>query len=555
MSLLRRPITLLLLGVHLASFGSCIFLSKQNSGPGLPRLEAGSGFRGPFNESLAGMSFLRDSVSDASSLFSRQAVCSNGVTTCNGYTCDKCESCCGAYTPPATPCNPFAFGVCCTDGDFCSEGSACWYQVGGTKMGCCPIGLTGCFTTPFSCCYPGSTCGSSGCTGTATVSVPYVTVTYTSTVSRFLTNTITVTSPSGAASTVSVTILATSFNTTTYTATITTSVPQLKPRNGILEILKGQLQKYELAPRAVSVSTWTASEYAWVTIWTTFTQTSTFLSGQVTAHTLTYTSYVFNLVSVTTTHVVTITTAGPSSQPTTATLILTTTAPAPPSSPGVTTTTLVQPTTVTTANSKTSTISTSSGGAGGGSITVPGPPVPITSASPMSTGNGTIISGLSTGAKAGIGAGVGVSAVASLAFLTLFLLGRRKSKSERGVPDTTTGGENVENTKSEGHKPELPSPGPYVGPMPDKSHRDAYSYMPVYPNPVEPAVKPQENLSPSSPTPSSTRFSELGGNSSTQGRAEVSAQPMGFQAPVGSDYEYYELQANEAGRPRSEMRG
>jgi len=397
-----------------------------------------------------------------------------------------------------------------------------------------------------------------------TISVPYVTVTYTSIVSRFTTNTIVVTSPSGAASTVSVTVFVTSHNTTIYTVTSTTSVAALKPRHGVYEVIKGQLEKYELAPRAVSVSTFTASDYSWVSVWTTFTVTSTFLSGQAPVQTHTFTSIVVNLVSVTTTVVVTATIAESSSKSTpltstTATLILTNTASAQPktTSIGNTETVVVTqtPVTETLTSAKTSITSSNTGGSGGvQSISVPANPVSTVTASPMPSRNGTTPGGLTVGAKAGIGAGVGLSAAASLVFLTLFLLGRRRSKSEKRAPDTTAVGENVEMTKPEIQKPELPSPGPYMGPMPDKPHRETYSSFPVSANPRE-SVPSQQNLSPSSPTPSSTRFPELGGNSSTQGRAEVSAQPMGFQAPVGSDYEYYELQANEAGRPRSEMRG
>jgi hypothetical protein len=167
MSLLQHPITLLFVIFNLALRCSCIFLNKQNFGPGFPSVEAGLGAGAFFNESLAGRSFLRNADADPSSLFARQAVCSNGVTTCNGYTCDHCESCCGAYNPPATPCGAAAFGTCCTDGDSCGEGLTCWYQDEGSGVGCCPPGLTGCFTTPFTCCYPGAVCGSSGCVGVA----------------------------------------------------------------------------------------------------------------------------------------------------------------------------------------------------------------------------------------------------------------------------------------------------------------------------------------------------------------------------------------------------
>lgn len=170
------------------------------------------------------------------------------------------------------------------------------------------------------------------------------------------------------------------------------------------------------------------------------------------------------------------------------------------------------------------------------------------STSPTPTGNGN--GGLSTGAKAGIGVGVGISAAASLVFLALFLLGRRRSKTEGGA-DPGAGGENIEVTRPE-QKPELPSSGTYMGSMPEKPHRETYSYMPVV---AESTVPQQQSMSPSSPSPSSTtRFSELGSTSNTQGRAEVSAQPMGYQAAFGSDYEHYELQANEAGRPRGELR-
>jgi hypothetical protein len=162
MSNLRSRINLLLLGLQMASISSCIFLNKQNYGPGAQRLEEGCGRRISFNASLAGMSSQPDPFS-----FTKRDTCLNGVIQCDGYTCDECESCCGAYNPPATPCNSFAFGVCCTDGDSCIDGSECWYQTSGTRMGCCPPGLTGCFTTSFTCCFPGATCGASGCVGVA----------------------------------------------------------------------------------------------------------------------------------------------------------------------------------------------------------------------------------------------------------------------------------------------------------------------------------------------------------------------------------------------------
>ena len=151
MSLLPRPIILLLLAVQLASYGSCIFLNKQNSVSGLKaRPEIGRCYNGSLLE-----------TTDASILFARQNVCSNGVTTCSGYTCDKCDSCCAG-----AKCSAFSFGTCCSNGESCDYGLECWYQISGSGTGCCPPGLTGCFTTPFSCCNPGSTCGSTGCVGT-----------------------------------------------------------------------------------------------------------------------------------------------------------------------------------------------------------------------------------------------------------------------------------------------------------------------------------------------------------------------------------------------------
>jgi hypothetical protein len=166
MSQRRNRIFLAFLVLRLASYGLCIFVNKQNHGPGLPKLKAGSSLGDTLNASLAGMSFLPNPFSNAASGFAKRDTCFNGATECSGYVCDKCESCCGAYNP-SLPCNTFPFGVCCTNGDSCISDSECWYQNVGTRVGCCPPGLTGCFTTPFTCCYPGSVCGASGCVGIA----------------------------------------------------------------------------------------------------------------------------------------------------------------------------------------------------------------------------------------------------------------------------------------------------------------------------------------------------------------------------------------------------
>jgi len=161
MSIFPRPITLLLL-LQLVTYGSCIVLNnKADSGLGHEH-EARLGY----SEPLGDTSFLNGSITDPSILFARQGLCSNGVSTCSdGTTCDKCGSCC-AGLPASSPCSSGSFVTCCTEGLWCAEGLECWFQIGGTRSGCCPPGAISCFAATFQCCNPGATCGVNGCTGT-----------------------------------------------------------------------------------------------------------------------------------------------------------------------------------------------------------------------------------------------------------------------------------------------------------------------------------------------------------------------------------------------------
>jgi len=78
--------------------------------------------------------------------------------------------------------------------------------------------------------------------------------------------------------------------------TSTSSVAAVKARGGILEAIQGQLEKYELVPRAILTTTFINSNWAWQTVLSAYTVTSTFLSGSVAVQTLTFTSTIVNQV-------------------------------------------------------------------------------------------------------------------------------------------------------------------------------------------------------------------------------------------------------------------
>jgi len=86
----------------------------------------------------------------------RDGDCSNGVTGCSSYECDRCGSCCKGGTCAEN------FGNCCEADYHCSYGFSCCT----TFSGCCYEDTSFCCQySPTGCCVKGTQCTPKGCVG------------------------------------------------------------------------------------------------------------------------------------------------------------------------------------------------------------------------------------------------------------------------------------------------------------------------------------------------------------------------------------------------------
>ncbi|KAI0427018.1 hypothetical protein F5Y09DRAFT_350741 [Xylaria sp. FL1042] len=105
--------------------------------------------------------------------------CNNGIVDCPDYQCDKCGSCCGDGTCAEN------FGNCCSEDTHCSFGFSC------CSSGCCYEDTSLCCdSSPTGCCVKGTQCTPDGCVGDPAFLVESVTVTTTFTSVIYYTSTV-----------------------------------------------------------------------------------------------------------------------------------------------------------------------------------------------------------------------------------------------------------------------------------------------------------------------------------------------------------------------------
>ncbi|KAI1358551.1 hypothetical protein F5Y08DRAFT_350654 [Xylaria arbuscula] len=389
--------------------------------------------------------------------------CNNGIVDCADYQCDLCGSCCGGGKCAEN------FGNCCNEDIKCSYGFACCSQ------GCCYEDTSFCCdTSPTGCCVIGTQCTTDGCVGEPDFLVESVTVTTTFTSVIYDSSTIFETDVSTNFGTTTRFVTSTVTSDNVEVATITNYVTSTKIEKRFvldnarrtehpterrerptplplipnpttargLSVIRDNLENLGLLPKRDV----TSYIYDYVFIWETSTsdiyETSTVATeiNSMSTEYSTITSTVFKDAKSTTT--------------VESTIIVTSTQAATPTSESssrdkptepVTTRTSQQIIVITTfVGGKTNSGDSSGlvtgtaaidGGGASGLVVVSG----ITTSTSTS---GTVLSSnnpepstqskqsdLSTGAKAGIGAGAGAAGLALLGALVFFVLGRRRRTS------------------------------------------------------------------------------------------------------------------------------
>ncbi|KAI8625510.1 hypothetical protein F5Y19DRAFT_489644 [Xylariaceae sp. FL1651] len=405
------------------------------------------------------------------SVFETRDQCNNGVVDCLDYQCDECGSCCGGGKCAKN------FGNCCSVDTQCSFGFSCCT----TFSGCCYEDTSFCCDySPTGCCVKGTQCTTDGCVGVPAFLLESITTTTTLTSVVYYTSTVVETSLSTNFGVTTEFVTSTITNDNVDVATVTNYVTSTKIAK---RFLPGNVQKTQrpiekrnrptpLAPSPTAVGNMNALRnslgdigllpkravtsyiYDFVFVWDTYSsdvfETSTMVSevDSMSTQFSTITSTLFNNAKQTTTVVSTVVVT--STQVDTSTPDPTTGAsPTAPTQPAATTTSnnIVVATTfavgVTNSGSDPATLGTTiinGGGASGGQVATGAPTIvpgsagsssgPETTAptsssvSPGSTSN--IHSDLSTGAKAGIGAGAGAAGLALLGAIVFFALGRQR---------------------------------------------------------------------------------------------------------------------------------